>query len=256
MIHDLHYRDNLVEAVCRGDRAVIHDREANRYFEVPANHRALEGIAWEPYKSRITRPALGAIIASFCILCITSYSWFFAYTPSRLTLGSAAVIFLWVIVNIAAHESAHILAMRLCGRRVEKMGFKLNYGILPAFYVRMNQVLLLDRREKTFCHLAGPWMNLLLNTSVIAFFATFRPPDSLSNAIYIVLATLAPNFLPILNSDGQKVLMVLCNVSKPRKLRNAPPIILVIHALSVLAAIAIPLRLCYSLITVYLTPWS
>ena len=61
--------------------------------------------------------------------------------------------------QLAVHELAHVWALRFFGKRPDRFGFKLNYWVFPAFYVRMNDTHLLTQQEKIVVHSAGLFVN-------------------------------------------------------------------------------------------------
>lgn len=122
--------------------------------------------------------------------------------------------------------------LRLLGRRHDKVGFKLHYWILPAFYVRMNQSVLLSRNEKVVVHGAGIWINLTINALLILLNAWIIKSPDLNVALTLAIVTLAANALPVLNSDGYRVLLALADVNELKDWRRNPAWIVRIKVLS------------------------
>lgn len=152
----LRYSDEKVEITCHDSRVTIHDRNSGKYFESSFENMTLEASEWEVYRPKLPYWSLYVYCFLFCVMLVFDYVWFFTYVPSQnfsSNVGWLLAIFL--VANVVLHEFSHVLAMRLCGRNVDKIGFKLNYKVLPAFYVRMNQVILLGRLEKIFVMLLG-----------------------------------------------------------------------------------------------------
>ncbi|MCI6574447.1 MAG: hypothetical protein MSC53_04665 [Arcanobacterium sp.] len=247
----LQYSDDSVEILCLRERAVVHDRLSDKYFDVSADAVRSKISGWHEYKSAIPRPLLALVFISFGGLLAFDYIWFFSSNNFRFVMSDTVVLVLFLAFNIAAHELAHVAALRLCGRKIDKLGFKFNYGVLPAFYVRMNQVLLLSRGERIFCHLAGLWTNLCVVCAVVIAEYAGYSSMSLASAAYIFLTMLIMNLLPILNTDGQKVVTTFLGVEKPKNIKSAGSLLKTIHVISIIAAGAIVLRFCLSLLLLF-----
>ena len=124
-------------------------------------------IAWVDKASRLSTLWLGVYVMLFLTMLINGLLWLLGYLASdvaseRLNGGGGLVLAATLVVsNLLIHEAGHVLALRWCGRRPDKVGFKMNYWVMPAFFVRMNQVSLLPRRERLLCHSAGLFANLI-----------------------------------------------------------------------------------------------
>lgn len=244
MATSLQYSDDYVEIVCHGSRAILHDRNSDRYFQVSAATILPKVSTWKEYSPKIPNWLLMSFFFSFITLLVIDYHWFFVTTTPNLKVRDAIALACFLTLNVGAHEFAHILALRMCGRYIDKFGFKFNYKVFPAFYVRMNQALLLARNERLFCHLAGLWVNLL-----ITLIAIICIPGSIKSTIYIFLTMITMNILPILNSDGQKAVTTLLNIDRPINMRSAGTILKLIHFSSIIAAAIIIMRFCSNIIT-------
>lgn len=71
-------------------------------------------------------------------------------------LALMTYLFLFIIF----HELGHLYMLHIMGRKPNKIGFKFNY-IFPAFYVQINEILMLDKIQKLYIHSGG------LMTSII-----------------------------------------------------------------------------------------
>lgn len=231
----LQYRDELIEITCHGAQATVHDRRSNRYFELGREQALSKNIPWRPYEARIPLWATTIFFVLFGTLFLIDYGWLLTQKSLHMDLETGGILAIFLIINVALHEMSHVAALRICGRRIDKMGFKFNYGILPAFYVRMNQALLLCPRERAFCHLAGLWTNLIIACIVIIYDSAVGGPRSLAIAAYVFLTMLVMNLLPILNTDGQKALTTILGISRTRDMRVAKRPMKIIHGLSLVA---------------------
>lgn len=151
------YNDDYYEVAINSKNAVIHDKLSNKYYgtrstSVPAEIARLSQEHSSVFSVRTS--LFGA--ASIVVLLITNMI---------ISMRSSTVVtphfFLWfvpyMIFSVTLHEGAHVVALRICGRKPDKIGLKMNYLIFPAFYVRMNQVLLLPVSDKVLVHIAGIW---------------------------------------------------------------------------------------------------
>lgn len=77
-------------------------------------------------------------------------------------------IICFLILNIFLHEAAHLLTMKIYGRKVNKIGFKLNF-IFPAFYVNTSDSYILPRMRKFFVYYSGIMVNIFSIFLIIVF---------------------------------------------------------------------------------------
>lgn len=124
-------------------------------------------------------------------------------TTSLLALWAA------VLVSFVLHEMAHALAVKHYGRRVQRGGVMLYYG-MPAAFVDTSDIWLAPRRARIVVSLAGPLSDLLVG-GIAALLAYAMPDAPISAAAYKLafacyVATLL-NFNPLLELDGYFVLV-------------------------------------------------
>ena len=163
-----HYRwlqDETTEVLDDGVTAIVHDKVSDKYY---ATHSAdvpdLTG--WVPYSSRISLAAERLFIAAILAFCVGVLVYYFVGNDLDLTVlraGGWAVLLGYTIFQVCLHECAHLAVLRLFGKKLDKCGFRMNFGIFPAFYVRMNQAHLLPRGERAIVHSAG----LAVNSAVV-----------------------------------------------------------------------------------------
>ncbi|WP_242586814.1 hypothetical protein [Candidatus Enterococcus ikei] len=143
----------------------------------------------------------------------------------------------YLLFNIFTHEMGHIKALNYMGRKHQKVGFKLNYYVFPAVYVEMNEVYLLSKTEKIVVHLAG----LVTNYMIINLFQIvnllFFSSKTIDSAFIFFSYALLWNLLPILNSDGYKVLITLFNIDELDNKRKNHMIVKTIQGISILLAV-------------------
>lgn len=218
----LRYQDDLAEVFITGEGAVVHDKRRDRYYQTePASlPRAVLDSA-TPAVSRIPAGFAFAFLWSGVGFLALNIAFSFRADPSP-TPWFLAWFVPYIVLSVVIHEFAHLAALRFLGRRHDKVGFRMHYVILPAFYVRMNQSVLLFRDEKIFVHAAGIWVNLFINAVlIIANAVFFRSPD-LEMALIFAIITLGCNAAPVLNSDGYRVLLALAGINEMKDRRQNP----------------------------------
>lgn len=234
------------EITKHGGIVTLHNKESGRYYQVNEASPMLTRIEWHPYVSSISREFFHVYIFLFMFFLGADYSWFFT-TRLQYVQGVAFLpLFVFVIINIFVHELAHVLSLRICGRKADSLGFKLNYGVFPSFYVRMDQLLMLSQKEKLFCHLAGLWINLGIVGVVVLLDMLNVSTDSLNASAHVFLAMLVMNMIPILNTDGQKALMTILGAQQTRNIQDESVLLHMVRAISIVFAVCIVARAAYT----------
>lgn len=239
------YVDGSCEIVCFGRRATVHDRRFDRYYSVGAEELAEQSIPWRSVAPAVPNWALGLFFVSLGVFVCMDATWFFRQPRVRPDLGSSIAMLAFIIANLAVHEAAHIGAMRVCGRKPSRVGLKLNYYVLPAVYVRMNQVLLLSPAERVFCHTAGIWVNAATALWFV-FYCPTGPGGDVRRYIgcsFILMIML--NLMPILNSDGQKALMVIIDHPEARRRVDFDRVAVAVKVISICFLVILFARLLF-----------
>lgn len=143
----------------------------------------------------------------------------------------------YLLFNIFTHELGHIKALNFMGRKHQKVGFKLNYYVFPAVYVEMNEIYLLSRTEKIVVHLAGLVVNYLTINLFQIVNIMFYSSKTIDSAFIFFSYALLWNLLPILNSDGYKVLITLFNIDELDNKKKNHIIVKTIQGLSIFLAV-------------------
>jgi len=141
-----------------------------------------------------------------------------------------------LVFYIGSHEFAHIAALRYFGKWHTKVGLKLNYYVFPAVYVEMNEVSLLARREKFVVHSAGLMINYVSLNVLYFIFVLFGQHFLLLVFRLLSMMTLL-NLIPMLNSDGYKMLMVCLNTDELENIIKNNKIIIVIQIIGIMTAL-------------------
>jgi putative peptide zinc metalloprotease protein len=123
--------------------------------------------------------------------------------PSLLALWAA------LLLSFVCHELAHALATKHFGRRVDRAGVMIYFG-MPAAFVDTSDIWAAGRRARIFVSLAGPMADLFLG-ALAALVALYFPASLIGSAAYKLafacyVATLF-NFNPLLELDGYFILV-------------------------------------------------
>ena len=109
------------------------------------------------------------------------------------------------------HELGHIKSMNFFGRKHNKVGFKMNFYVFSFFLCSTKRYLYVIQKRKAHCS---------FSRYLHKFIHYFNVPDHqyviLENGyvvgiIYFLLLALLWNVIPVLNSDGYKILLTLLN---------------------------------------------
>jgi putative peptide zinc metalloprotease protein len=246
---DTRFADERCEVKVSGGVAIIHDRTANRYYrmreeDLPSDIRA----ACAPVPASVTMRLAATITGVVVGLVIVNWMILDNREPFHARSAELGIAAALLVANVIAHEYAHIVALRAFGRRIDRVGFKLNYWIFPAVYVRMSQSLLLTRPEQIIVHVAGIGVNVLVTTTLFIANALWFHSDALLFAINVVFFAVCWNAVPILNSDGYRVLLAAAGTDVALGTRRNPWWINVIRLVGVIVAALTAYRLILLLI--------
>lgn len=162
-------KDEHFEIFREDGSLVIKDLATNRIVQSP--DIIGNSIAFLPDKSFVGKRGYIAYLAVSTIVVISSIMVGVRGATmldiGQITLGALFLLMGYSTVQILLHEFAHYSVFRMMGRRPDKVGFKLNYYVFPAFYVRMNDCHLLARRDRYVVHAAGVFINAIV--TLIAF---------------------------------------------------------------------------------------
>lgn len=216
------YRDSDMEVYLNGSKAVVHDIAKNKYFQI--DEWGIPNAVRAKLVQSVSRVnMLQAYIFTGAILCLLLGNLFVSSIYSSTVPLSFLYLFVpYIVASVIVHESAHLLCLKTFGRKHDKVGFKLHYFIFPAFYVRMNQSLLLSRAEKIIIHGAGVAANLIINSILLGLNLILFKSNALTITLNLTASALAYNMLPILNSDGYRMLLAFANINEFKYLKNNP----------------------------------
>lgn len=162
-----------------------------------------------------------------------------AENRSQISFRVVMLAAVYTVVQAGFHEVGNVIALRFLGRKPDKVGLKLNFKVLPAIYVRMNDAHILEAREKILVHSAGLAVNGALGVAVFCINHLWLQSDDLRTIIWIFSVGLWANVLPLLASDGHKILLAALGVNERRDMALNCPFVRRIHRLSWCMAIAL-----------------
>ncbi|OKL46232.1 site-2 protease family protein [Boudabousia marimammalium] len=243
-------RDHSGELLICSDITVIFDKASGRYFQVPTKKlpAGIRNNAVDVIARFSTVFAWGTVISGILLLITNMVFSFFGQTTD-VSHRFPLLFTIYIIASVFIHECAHIFALKICGQTFDKVGFKLHYGILPAFYVRMNKSNLLLWTDKVVVHCAGIWINLAINVVLFVLNYRFWQSADINVSLEFAVVTLMANALPVLSSDGFRVLLALSKVNEFRERTRNPKWI---RAIRILSWVIVTIYGIYMVISFYL----
>ncbi|WP_420367260.1 hypothetical protein [Curtobacterium sp. L1-20] len=244
---DRFFADQNCEIRVSGNEAVVHDRLRSRYLRTSAEKLPddVRG-ALQERPERITLPAAAIFTATviggwLALLATTSIE---VRPGVALITGTGFVL----VASILVHEAAHVVVLRAFGKEVDHVGVKLNHWVFPALYVRMSQSIMLTRPEQVAVHLAGIAANVTTLSLVSVVNALVWSSGTVTAAVHITVVLLGWNLLPLLGSDGYRVLLAFSGTAAARRIRSNPAWLNLIHLVSVMVAAATAAHLVLTLL--------
>jgi putative peptide zinc metalloprotease protein len=129
------------------------------------------------------------------------------YTPSALTFGTIAVVWLTAVVVIGIHELGHAYTCKYFGGEVHEMGFMFVY-FEPAFYCNVNDAWTFpELRARLWVTAAGSWIQFVV-ASLAAIVWWLAVPGTLISEFALAamviggVTTILTNMNPLIPLDG------------------------------------------------------
>jgi putative peptide zinc metalloprotease protein len=244
---DRFFADENCEIRVSGNEAVVHDRLRSRYLrtsveKLPDDVRG----ALQQRPERITLPVAAilttTVIAGWLSLLVTTS---IEVRPGVALITGTGFI---LLASILVHEAAHVVVLRAFGKHVDHVGVKLNHWVFPALYVRMSQSIMLTRPQQVAVHLAGIAANVTTLSLVAAVNTLVWSSETVTAAVHITVVLLGWNLLPLLGSDGYRVLLAFSGKAAARRVRSNPVWLNLVHLLSVIVAAATAAHLVLTLL--------
>lgn len=239
------YEDEKFELLKSGGKIVVKDKIKKKYFEIN-EISDFNNIDWKPYCPKFNTNILWGYLCLMIIFLIINMVFFFGVNIEYKTSSHSFLFFslLYTLLQVIVHESAHIFCMKICGRKIDKVGIKFNY-IFPCIYVRMNDIYMLTTSEKILVHSAGIMSNLFINglILIISFACNINILFAVSKFFVIGLLM---NISPILNSDGYKVLIGILNINEKKNKKQNNILISVLGYVNITVSILYSIKLIVS----------
>ncbi|ULG73138.1 peptidase [Macrococcus brunensis] len=234
----LKYEDADFEIIYQ-KKLYIKDKTELEYFQLEADRiNDLEPQKFHIYKERINTRFIYFFLTIILFLFVCNYinvallqKQIAPLPDSYQTIIIMAVYF---IINLILHESSHILSLKFCGKKFNKVGIKLNYYIFPSFYVQMNEIYMLSKNEKIFVHMSGIIINLIFMTLIQTINFIWINSEELTRGYMYFMLDMVWNIAPFLNSDGYKTLITFLNMDEYTDRKENSSLIKFLQFLSIL----------------------
>ena len=135
------------------------------------------------------------------------------------------------------HELGHIYSLKFFGRQFNKVGFKLNFYVFPSFYVQMNEIYMLSKKDKIIVHSFGLFINFLFINSIQLFNVVTIDNYGLTLAYLFFSSTMIWNLIPILNSDGYKIMLTALSLDEFEKIMRNHWLVIIFQFVGVVIAL-------------------
>lgn len=209
------YENNIIEVLKSDNKIIIRDKKTDRYYE--ENELSRCNFPWAKYNPSIKNYRIYSRIVFTIIFFIINILLYINPNPLsnvdiKLFIICSTV---YTVLQVFGHETFHIIALHQAGRKIDKMGFRLNY-IFPAFYIRMNQMYMLSDFEKIYIHSAGLFFNCISN-GIILFVSQLLNLELLNKISKFFVIGIFMNIFPILNSNGYKIMLTIFSYNEYRQ---------------------------------------
>lgn len=212
------YRDGNYEAYRNKDGVTVFDRNSGAYFFVEKG-KGLPLWEWVPLK--VKNQYIPPMLLSSTVVVTIMYVFGVVVHHNGILIAEyryVPIVFFFLLVyglfQAVLHEAAHIFALSTFGYSADKIGFKFDYGFVPSFFVRVNKVLLLPPGQRMTVHLAGVFINSVVNL-LLLFLAQQLNWGNVANAVFCLYTFgICVNFFPFFNSDGYKALICLLGIKE------------------------------------------
>ncbi|TDM28785.1 peptidase [Macrococcoides caseolyticum] len=234
----LKYEDNDFEIICQ-KKLYIKDKHKLEYFQLESKKiDTLDATLFYPYKEKLSKNFIYFFLTLIMVLFIYNYINVSLLQkeigPLPDTYKTVFVMASYFIINLILHELSHILSLKLCGKKFNKVGIKLNYYIFPSFYVQMNEIYMLSKNEKIFVHISGILTNLIFMTFIQYVNIRWINDEALTRGYMYFMLDMVWNIAPFLNSDGYKTLITLLDMDEFTDRKENSKFIKIIQLLSIL----------------------
>ncbi|MDK8642670.1 peptidase [Niallia taxi] len=237
----LQYEDEDYKILVQ-ENVFIKDKKSGEYYKNSLDSLTNEQLSkFKIYKERVSLKFFYLFFFFTAVMVIGNYIYLIKLQNELSSiihnLKAWIIIGIYFLVNIVLHEMGHIYSLRFFGKNYDRLGFKLNFYVFPAFYVQLNETYILSRNEKIIVHLFGLFINYLgINILEIVNHFTISS-EALTLAFMFFSSTLIWNVIPILNSDGYKVLLAFLNLDEYSSFKTNHWIVLSIQSIGIILAL-------------------
>ncbi|MCY8676646.1 peptidase [Bacillus spizizenii] len=233
----LKYEDEEYEVIVQNN-VFIKDKKSGEYYKNNLNSLTDEQLLhFEIYKEKVSPSFFYLFLFFTATMFLLNYIHLIKLQKELTTVIFGwemwIIIAIYFIMNIVLHEMGHIYSLKFFGKNFDKFGFKLNFYVFPAFYVQLNETYMLSRNEKIIVHLFGLFINyFIINIlEIINLFTISSEP--LTMAFMLFSSTLLWNLVPILNSDGYKILLAFLSLDEYSRFKTNHWLVLTIQIIGV-----------------------
>lgn len=236
----LKYEDENYEILLQ-KHLFIKDKSTNSYYRnsrASIDENTLK--IFNEYKEKVPF-MLFFLYIIFNILIIIANYLYVLYLHKQMipefTTKTLVILIIYFIVNIIFHELGHIYSLKFFGKDWDKFGIKLNFYVFPAFYVQLNETYMLSRRDKILVHSFRLFINYTFINSLQLINLLFLQDYNLTLSFMLFSSTLIWNLIPMLNSDGYKIMLACLSLDEFSTFTKNHWIVLLVQCISLIIAI-------------------
>lgn len=236
----LKYENNKYEILLQ-KHLFIKDKSTNTYY-----HNSISSIdentlnEFSEYQEKIPFILFLAYIIFNTLMIIINYFYVLhlhkQVTP-EFSKDTLIIVIFYFITNIFFHELGHIYSLKFFGKNWDKCGVKLNFYVFPAFYVQLNETYMLSRRDKILVHSFGLFVNYtfinILQIINLLFFQNYN----LTLSFMLFSSTLIWNLIPMLNSDGYKLMLACLSLDEFHNFTKNHWLVLLVQGIGIIIAV-------------------
>lgn len=236
------------EVFGENDAYVVKDKEKHKFYTI--SPKEINELNIELLEREEKVSTIGFYVFILFIFFLELVNLYIAVSDIKL-YGSVtkenfiSSLVLYLLIFIVFHELGHIVCFKYFGRKIDKVGFKFNY-VFPSFFVRMNDTYLLSKKEKIIVHLGGLLFSLLMNNILFCVGLIFTNGVLISLAKYMSIDIIV-NSIPMMNSDGYKVILAVREVVEKKLFIENNKFIKTIKLINIIFVIVYTLWFIWSL---------
>ncbi|MCY9089613.1 peptidase [Bacillus mojavensis] len=238
----LKYEDEKYEVIVQNN-VFIKDKKSGDYYKNSLDSITDEQLSYfKIYKEKVSPKFFYLFLCFTAIMFILNYIHLIKlqneFTTSVLYGWKMwIIIVVYFIMNIVLHEMGHIYSLKYFGKKFDKVGFKLNFYVFPAFYVQLNATYMISRNEKIIVHLFGLFINYFVINTLETINQFTISSEPLTMAFMLFSSTLLWNLVPILNSDGYKILLAFLSLDEYSRFKTNHWLVLTIQIIGISLAV-------------------